>query len=294
MRFPLDAIAVRGSMSDALVQRCRKLGIQMICYGRSLKNAEADTVCCQNTAGMQMIVEALLARDRRRFAFIAGPAGFHSSDDRRTGLVDVLDAAALELAAEMNGHFTVEGGFEAAKQLIQTDGTIDAIVCANDASAIGALGHIQALGMSVPDDISVTGFDDTELAGWPMFPLTTVRNPIGSTIDAIVTLMQKRFADSNKTNEKIHIPPRCNCVKRTRRRKLSSFAKNQDDSCAEGNGRGNLNDGLKIIGLRRCHSKALPSPPRTAVEWSELRPEAELDQWPEVSSRSKLGAYRSV
>lgn len=209
LRFPLDAIIVRGgSMSDSLVQRCGKLGIPMICYGRTLENAEADAVCCQNARGMEMVVAALLAKGRKRYGFIAGPESFHSSDERRKGLLSALARAGLTLEAEAPGGFTVDGGYAAAKQLLENSEEIDAVVCANDASALGALGLLRALGKKVPEDISLTGFDDMEMAGWPMFSLTTVHNPIGPTVDAIVTLMQKRFDAANKANETIHIVPK--------------------------------------------------------------------------------------
>lgn len=208
LRYPLDALVVRGgSMSAALVNRCGKLGIPMICYGRTLDHAEADAVCCRNADGMRMAVALLLGKGRRRFAFIAGPPGFHSSDERRKGLLAALDQAGLPLAQECPGDFTVEGGYTAARQILNADPQIDAILCANDASAIGALGAARALGKDIPHALSITGFDDTAMAGWPMFDLTTVRNPVGPTVDAIVALIDKRLEAPGRPNETVHIAP---------------------------------------------------------------------------------------
>lgn len=208
LRFPLDAIIVRGgSMSGDLVDRCGKLGIPMICYGRKMENSEADAVYCRNADGMRLAADLLLAKGRRRFGFIAGLEGFYASDERRRGLLDALEHAGLGFEIECPGDFTVEGGYTAAQRLLDQKPDIDAIVCANDASAIGALGALQRRGLDVPHDISITGFDDTEMARWPMFSLTTVRNPIDPTVGAMIALIKERFSSPNRPNETIIIEP---------------------------------------------------------------------------------------
>ncbi|NRB04548.1 MAG: LacI family DNA-binding transcriptional regulator [Rhodobacteraceae bacterium] len=208
LRFPLDAIVIRGgSMSASLVTRCSKLGIPMICYGRPLGNIEADAVFCQNAAGMRKIVDVLLARGRRNFGFVAGPPGYHSSDERRKGLLDALADAGLALRSEHQGDFNVNDGYAATLRMMDECTDIDAIVCANDASAVGALGALQSLGKNVPNDVSVTGFDDAEMARWPMFSLTTVSNPISPTVEAVVRLIERRLSDLGASSQTLEIVP---------------------------------------------------------------------------------------
>ncbi|WP_171133229.1 MULTISPECIES: LacI family DNA-binding transcriptional regulator [unclassified Ruegeria] len=208
LRFPLDAIVVRGgSMTEALVDRCGKLNIPMICYGRSIENAKADAVCCENAAGTRKATELLLAKGRKKFGFISGPQGFFSSDQRRRGLIETLDQAGLSLSFEHPGDFTVDGGFAAAQAMIASGETIDALICANDASAIGALGALRSCNIDVPSQMSVIGFDDAEMARWPMFALTTVQNPIDLMVETILDLIQRRITAPERPAKTVTVMP---------------------------------------------------------------------------------------
>ena len=207
LRYPLDALILRGgSMSAEIVAQCARIGVPMISSGRPIDAPHVDNVCCLNARGTELIAQLLLARGRRRFGFIAGPEGFFSSAERRAGVVDALNAAGLSLAAQAQGDYTVDGGRQAAHSLLQGR-RVDALICANDAMAIGALAAARDLGRKVPGDVSIVGFDDIAMAGWPTLDLTTVRNPIGAAVDQIVALLERRLADIGKAGETRFLTP---------------------------------------------------------------------------------------
>ena len=207
LRYPLDALILRGgSMPEALVTQCSKLKIPMISSGRIVKAPGVDNVCCKNADGTRIAAQVLLDRGRKRFGFVAGPPHFASSADRRAGLVETLAGVGLPLIAEAAGNFTVDTGYEAARKLL-TEHDLDALVCANDASAIGALTAARDLGVDVPDRMSVVGFDDIEMAAWPTFNLSTVRNPIGLSVEHVITLLERRLADPTAESETFLIDP---------------------------------------------------------------------------------------
>lgn len=85
---------------------------------------------------------------------------------------------------------------------------LDALLCANDAMALGALAAFRALpDLSVPEDVSIVGFDDVALAAWPDFNLTTLRNPIDQTVTEILRLLEERLAQPDKANEVVLVDP---------------------------------------------------------------------------------------
>ncbi len=207
LRYPLDALILRGgSMPRALVTQCSKFGVPMISSGRIVDAPGVDNVCCKNADGTRKATKVLLERGRKRFGFITGAPSFASSADRRSGVISTLDQAGLSLVAEETGEFTVEAGYRASMKLFKAN-NLDALICANDASAIGALTAARELGLDVPVDMSIVGFDDIEMARWPTFNLSTVNNPIDLSVEHVIWLLERRLAEPAKDSETLLIDP---------------------------------------------------------------------------------------
>lgn len=207
LRYPLDALILRGgSMSAEMVESCAKIGIPMISSGRPFVASGVDNVCCRHEDGMRMATKMLIAKGRKRFGYIGGPVNFYSSLGRRFGVVQTLEEAGLSIVSERVGNFTAEAGHQMAREMLGKH-PIDALICANDATAIGALTAARELGTEVPEALSVVGFDDISMAKWPIFDLTTVRNPIDAAVAGIIDLLERRLEDPYKASETILVAP---------------------------------------------------------------------------------------
>jgi LacI family transcriptional regulator len=129
--------------------------------------------------GARMAADHLLRLGHRRLGHITAPASNAAAGLRLRGVQDAMRRAGLDAdslaVSEGDGH--VEGGASAVAQLLH-DG-VTGIVCYNDLTAIGALRALRTASRRVPDEISVVGFDDIEMAAWTDPPLTTIRQPIG-------------------------------------------------------------------------------------------------------------------
>jgi diguanylate cyclase (GGDEF)-like protein len=140
-----------------------------------------------NEAGAAALAEHLLvAHGRQRFALVAGPKGHEEADARRRGVEQTLSRHGCDLPAErvFYGGFTYAGGRAAAEALIARGfGDLDAVVFANDLMAIAALDVFARERVPIPSALSITGFDDIDLAHLARSPLTTVRQPLGRQID---------------------------------------------------------------------------------------------------------------
>jgi LacI family transcriptional regulator len=140
-----------------------------------------DVVSADNWSGEYALVEHLVAdHGRRRLFHIDGPATAPDAKERRLAMEAVIDAhPGTELVGSFSGLFSVLSGQEGATAMIEAGGPLpDALVCANDQMAIGALRELAKRGIRVPEDIAVVGFDDIFPASLCDPPLTTVHQPI--------------------------------------------------------------------------------------------------------------------
>ncbi len=141
---------------------------------------EPDHVIVSNDRmGARAAAEYLAGLGHKRVAFISGPASFRSSHERRGGFEEGLAAHGLKLVpnAIAQGAYTFETGVSCATELLKREPRPTAIFAGNDEMAVGALHAVRRAGLRVPEDVSVMGFDDFQIASsaWP--PLTTIHAP---------------------------------------------------------------------------------------------------------------------
>lgn len=141
--------------------------------GKGVSNVKVDY-----GGGITQAVEHLRGLGHQRIAFISGPSGLESARERRDAFVRCMEGgcsgACREIAIEEGNH-RVDGGLEAMLRLLERAPRPTAVIASNDLTAIGAMRAIRQRGLRVPEDISVVGFDDIQMAEFTEPPLTTVR-----------------------------------------------------------------------------------------------------------------------
>lgn len=209
LAYPLDAMIVRaGSIDKETALKCLKLNVPLILSGRVMELERVDSVCCDNRAGAGIAVGDFLAAGRQRIGYIGGPKELYSEQQRYEGFLERLSAEGLAPAALEWADFSFEGGYEAALRILRRDNRPDALFCCNDAMALGAINAARdTLGFRVPEDVAIIGFDDIDMAAWPCFDLTTIRNPIDDTVDEIMRLLERRLANPASPAEIVNIAP---------------------------------------------------------------------------------------
>jgi LacI family transcriptional regulator len=137
-------------------------------------------VAAMHASGAKQATEHLLELGHRRIGAIAGARGWYATEERLLGFRAALAGAGILIDPELivYSDWRVPRGTEAAEQLLSLPDPPTAIFGFNDNVAIGALHAAHARGLRVPDDLSVVGFDDTELAMIVMPQLTSVRQPL--------------------------------------------------------------------------------------------------------------------
>jgi LacI family transcriptional regulator len=133
-----------------------------------------------NAAGIASMIAALVRLGHRRIAFLAGPRSLFVARERLAGYRRGLAEAGIEMDPRLVVHTTFDaaGGALGVDSLLAEGAPFSAICCASDLLALGALQRLASLGVKVPGDVSVAGFDDISTAALTSPTLTSVRLPL--------------------------------------------------------------------------------------------------------------------
>jgi DNA-binding LacI/PurR family transcriptional regulator len=126
-------------------------------------------------SGIRQAVQHLAALRHSRIAFLAGPRTLKSALARKAAFQQSMSEIGLDRDLIINGDHTMEGGMKALVELIHLRNPPTAVMCSNDMTAIGVMRQAYDLGVVIPRDLSVVGFDDIRLAQFVIPPLTTVQ-----------------------------------------------------------------------------------------------------------------------
>jgi LacI family transcriptional regulator len=182
-------IAIRERMAGVVIavastggshlERLVREGIPVVAIDRRFGEAGLDTVVVDNVAGGREATTHLLANGYRRIGCVLGPSRLSTSNERFDGYRAALKAGgvAFDRSLVRRADFREQGGYKATRQLLDGPHPPDALFVANNLMTVGALHAIQDLGLRVPVDVGVVGFDDTPAADLMRPRLTVVAQP---------------------------------------------------------------------------------------------------------------------
>jgi len=202
--YQVDGVVLLSvNMSSALAERCRAASIPVVLFNRYLEKDRFHAVTTNNYEGGSKVAELFIAAGHQRIGYIAGWEETSTQRDREKGFVDTLKKAGIELFDRQVGNYNYEETIQATRTMFTSQEYPDAVFFANDHMAFAALGVLEKeLGLKVPEDVSVVGFDDVPLASWPVFNLTTVRQPAKSMVAETIRLL---FDVDSNASQPIHI-----------------------------------------------------------------------------------------
>ena len=187
----LDGVVVTANMlDDPLVDGLMASSLPTVLIGHRRADRAASYVDVDHIRAAESVVAHLVSTGRRRIGHVTGSRGTVAAEDRITGYRRAMHRAGLPTDdLVVDGDFNRASGMAGAARLL--DAGVDAIFCANDAMAAGALETIRARGLRVPDDVALAGFDDLDFAADLDPPLTTVRQGVREQgAEAAHTLLQ--------------------------------------------------------------------------------------------------------
>lgn len=188
------------SDSDEMIDALQACGIQVVAVASARVRDGMPTVRIDDTTAAREMTRHILAMGHRRIGFIKGNPELSASDARFAGYCAALADADVPFDPDLvaQGHFTYRSGRDAADRILDLPHPPTAIFASNDDMAAATIATAHGRGLDVPGDLTVCGFDDTQLATtiWP--ELTTIRQPISDmarqAVNLLVGLIRNRAA----------------------------------------------------------------------------------------------------
>jgi DNA-binding LacI/PurR family transcriptional regulator len=209
--YRVDAIvSALAVLSPRAAHALAKLRIPVISFNTALRNEWVSPVSCDNIGAARSIADLFVAGGARSFGFISGPTASHASANRLQGFTTRLRELGFGTAKFVQGDYRYEGGYAAALDMFSSRDRPEALFCANDLLALGAMDALRkSLGMRVPEDVLVAGFDDIPAASWASYDLTTFVQDAARMVDEALAILATAEASSPPTgNSAVVIPAR--------------------------------------------------------------------------------------
>jgi LacI family transcriptional regulator len=192
----IDGVLVTTATLDSrFAGELQQRGLPMVLLNRYIDGLDVDRVISDNFGGAVTGGRHLLELGHRRIGIIRGPSNTSTSRDRTAGLLNALAEHGItpDPGLFREGTYSHQSGYQHTRELLRMPEPPTAIFCGNDVVAFGALDAALSLGVHVPRDVSILGFDDIPMAAWEVFQLTTLRQPIGDMARAAARMLAERI-----------------------------------------------------------------------------------------------------
>ena len=192
----LDGVLLATTTLDSVLPvRLRDRGVPFVYFNRTSTAVDADRAVVDPTGGLRDAAETIVDLGHRRVAAIFGPRNTSTGESREAALREALEQRGVTIGSRYSqwGPFDFDTGFVGATRLLDQAERPTVILCGNDVVALGALNAARELGLAVPGQVSVVGFDDLPVASWPIIRLTTVTFDLNAMARAAAGLLVKRL-----------------------------------------------------------------------------------------------------
>jgi len=204
--YQVDGIvAASVAMSSTLAERCKFAGVPMVLFNRSQDLPSMSAVTSDNIAGGRKVAEFLISGNHKKIGYISGWEGASTQRDREAGFISCLANSGFTLHNRQVGNFVMEEAKEATRKMFSSDPP-DAVFVANDHMALAVMDTLRyELGLKIPQDVSVIGYDDVPASAWPAYDLTTVRQPVNKMVQETVEILIEKINNAEIEPRRVKI-----------------------------------------------------------------------------------------
>ena len=211
LRYQVDGIVMASThLSSGLAQQIAEARIPVVMFNRTSNKGRISTVSSDNLGGGRAVAHFLADGGHQRVAYIAGVENSSTNHDREEGLRAGLAERGLRVVARAVGDYEFERAVatqELFGNLVTSRERPDALFVASDHMAFAAIDTLRgALGLRVPEDVSVVGFDNVPQADWGAYRLTTVQQDAVPMIEATVQMLLRQLEDDAVTRDHVVVP----------------------------------------------------------------------------------------
>lgn len=202
----LDGVIITPPLSDhdLFVHALEELGMAVVRIAPQRINDETLAVAMDDALAVNEMLNHIIKMGHKKISFVKGPPGHPSSFHRYEGFIDTMKERGIAINPDyvVKGDFTYRSGINAGLELLGLADPPTVIFASNDDMAAGVVAAANMKGLKVPQDVSVAGFDDTEIATntWP--ELTTVKQPISEMSARAISLLTAHIHKDQESEEK--------------------------------------------------------------------------------------------
>jgi LacI family transcriptional regulator len=206
--------AIQGGAADGLIfttatpddpalRQAVSQGLPIVLVNRSISGLQCDQVTSDNVGGGRLVAEYFLQHGHTDVAVVGGNDLISTGRERREGFVSAFAEHGIQIQAERQPEcdFTHDAARAVGLGLLGQERPPTAVFCVNDLVAFGMQDAAHRLGVAMPDDLWVVGYDDIPMASWDRIDLTSVRQPIESLARVAVESLVKRVKGSDEPYE---------------------------------------------------------------------------------------------
>ena len=200
VRLGLAGVVLATTTVDSILpSRLRDRGMPFVYFNRTAAAVDADAVVVDPSAGVHALAAAVAEAGHTRAAAIFGPRNTSTGEEREQAVRTAFEEVGITIARRdvLHGPFDFANGHRSAETLLQRADAPALLVCANDVVALGALNAAAELGIAVPGQVSIVGFDDLPTSRWALVRLSTVAYDLdGMSAEAARLIVQRVEGDA--------------------------------------------------------------------------------------------------
>ena len=195
--YQVDGIIIASvGISNDVTARCEAMGVPVVLFNRTQDQLAHSSVTSDNIKGGHTAAQFLCEAGHKRIAYIGGWVGASTQRDREAGFCSGLKEFGKTLFAHALGNFSADIAKDVAREMFAVSRRPDAVFIATDHMAFAVMDVLRTeLGLSIPEDVSVVGYDDVPPASWAGYNLTTLRQRANLMVEQTVRLMIDKIRD---------------------------------------------------------------------------------------------------
>lgn len=199
MQYRVDGIILAStSLSSALSDECVAAGIPIVLFNRKTERDTVSSVTTQNYEGGRKVARFLVDGGHSTFGYIAGTVTTSTDRDRYSGFCDGLAERGMKLVSRGLGNYSRSEAENAAREMLSGSERPEAIFVANDHMAVAVMDVARyELGISIPEELSIVGYDDVGAAQWKAYSITSVTQPVKSMVEATVDILIRQITSGD-------------------------------------------------------------------------------------------------
>lgn len=203
-QYRVDGVIAAVRLDSTQVAAFQRRSIPVVFFNRYLRDTPVNAVCCDQFDASRTLISRLHNAGHRRFGVIAGPSDSVVGEERVRATLDRLEEFSIRNTPVVRGNYDYDSGRRGLHELMKlSKRPLQVAVCANDVMAIGCIDAARFdLGLTIPDTLSVVGFDGVGPSAWESYQLTTIKQPVKRMAEATLTLLMDRIADPALPPEK--------------------------------------------------------------------------------------------